>query len=342
MSETGGPADPDVTIVVVPRERFAMARRSLETLYRETEPTFRLVYVDGGSPPALSVHLAAEARRRGFEIIRTESYLSPNGARNLGLPHATGRYVVFLDNDVLVAPGWLSALMRCAEETGADLVGPLYGIGEPENGQVHMAGGTARIEEAQGVRRLLEKHRFAGRFVSEIEKELRRDTTELLEFHCLLARLDTLREITPLDEELLNMGEHVDLCLAVRERGGSVWFEPASRVSYVPPSSLDSSDRAFFRLRWSERWTQRSLDRLREKWRLAPDDPFLQESFRWVRSHRRLPLKRVQRLLERIPGRALAHLALYALAAAELVWNRCRVGIGSFPARRPLGVGHPP
>src|SRR5262249_24309080 len=42
--------DPDVTIVVVPRERFSFARASLEALYRHTDPPFHLVYVDGGSP----------------------------------------------------------------------------------------------------------------------------------------------------------------------------------------------------------------------------------------------------------------------------------------------------
>ena len=315
-----------VTIVVVPRERFAVTRRSLETLYRETDFPFRLVYVDAGSPPPIARYLEGQARERGFELLRSDQFLSPNEARNRGLARASGRYVVFVDNDVLVTRGWLAALVRCAEETGADLVGPLYGIGELGGGFVHMAGGTARIEETGGSRRLLESHRFAGRQLREIEPELRREATELVEFHCVLARRETLDALGPLDEELLSTAEHIDLCLAVRQRGGIIYVEPLSRVSYLPPPPLDKEDRPYFRLRWSEAWTLRSMTRLRQKWRLSADDPYFEDHLRWLRSHRRLPLRGVQRSLERFLGERLARFPKAALAAAETAWNRWSVG----------------
>ncbi|MEO8431347.1 MAG: glycosyltransferase [Acidobacteriota bacterium] len=319
------PTEP-VTVIVVPRERFSVARRALETLYRETEVPFRLIYVDAGSPPDLAAHLERESRRLGFDLVRREAFLSPNEARNLGLSRATGRYVVFADNDLLVSRGWLSALVSCAEETGADLVGPLYGIGEPEKGRVHMAGGTARIEEKNGSRTLREEHRFAGRLLREVETGLRREETELVEFHCMLARLETLRTLGPLDEEILSTGEHVDLCLAVRKQGGGVWIEPAARVTYIPPPPLLPMDRAYFRLRWSERWTRRSFDRFRVKWQLSPGDPYFPEHLRWLRSHRRLPLQRVRQIADALPGRRLPRLAWLAVSGAEMLWNRWTVG----------------
>jgi GT2 family glycosyltransferase len=316
---------PEVTIIVVPRERFAVTRRALETLYSETDYPFRLIYVDGGSPLKIARYLEEQAGQRGFELLRSERFLSPNEARNWGAAHASGRYAVFVDNDLLVSRGWLAALVCCAEETGADLVGPLYGVGEPELGWIHMAGGTARIEENGGVRRLTEEHRFAGRLLREIEPELHRVATDLVEFHCMLARRETLDALSPLDEELLSTGEHIDLCLAVRQRNGSIYFEPASRVSYLPPPPLDAADRPYFRLRWSEAWTRRSLTRLQQKWGLAANDPYFDDHLRWLRSHRRLPLQAKQRLLERFFGDRLARFPKMALAAAETVWNRWSV-----------------
>lgn len=41
------------TIVIVPRERFSAARRSLESIYEHTEPPFEFVYVVG-APPSMS------------------------------------------------------------------------------------------------------------------------------------------------------------------------------------------------------------------------------------------------------------------------------------------------
>jgi GT2 family glycosyltransferase len=315
------PPPAGVTVIAVPRERFSVTRRALESLCGEMAPGFRLVYVDGGSPPAVARYLAEQSKARGFELVRTERFLAPNEARNLGLRHAgAGRYVVFVENDVLLAPGCLATLVRCAEETGADLVGPVYGEGEPERGFIHMAGGTAGIREEEGARRLTATRRFSGRRIAEIEGELKREPTELLEFHCLLARLSTLQALGPLDERLLCTAEEIDLCFAVRDRGGAIYLEPAARVTYVTPPPLDRSDYAFFQLRWSETWTRTTFARMREKWNLADRDPYFPEHVRWIRSHRRLALQRVQERIRRALGR-LARWPLLALAFFEVVAN---------------------
>ncbi|HEV2063023.1 MAG TPA: glycosyltransferase [Thermoanaerobaculia bacterium] len=316
------PAEPLVTLIVVPRERFGVALRSLESIYADTHFPFRLIYVDAGSPPAVSRALAARAQARGFELLRVDPFLAQNEARNLVLLRVQTRYVAFLDNDILVAPGWLEALVRCAEETGADLVGPLYMVGEPPGDFVHMAGGTVQIEEAGGRRRLVESHLYAGRKLPDIPVVLRRQQTELLEFHCLLARTACLQSLGPLDERYLSTGEHIDLCLAVRARGGTVYFEPEARISYLPPKTLDPADLPFFRLRWSEAWTKASFSRLRERWDLAEDSPYFEENLLWMRSHRRLPLAPVQRALQRLLGRRLARYPLMALALYEVALNR--------------------
>src|ERR1700722_135483 len=152
--------EPLVTIVVVPRERFSYCRTSLECLYANTHLPFRLVYVDGGSPKSVKRYLERQAEAKGFQLIRTESYLSPNQARNIGLRHVKTKYVAFVDNDVEAAPGWLEALVLCAEETNASLVGPLYCIGKPVHEVIHMAGGEASIRVEEGRRRLYEKMYF--------------------------------------------------------------------------------------------------------------------------------------------------------------------------------------
>lgn len=152
-----------VTVAVVPRERFSYTRPSLENIYQNTPPPFDLLYVDGGSPAPVRRYLEAESRKRGFHLIRTNHYLSPNQARNLAVQHITTKYAVFVDNDVLVNPGWLDALVGCAERSGAAVVGPLIYAGKPGSEIIHMAGGIAHIDTVNGKRVLREKHQFAGK-----------------------------------------------------------------------------------------------------------------------------------------------------------------------------------
>jgi GT2 family glycosyltransferase len=315
------PGTPEVTIVVVPREQFWVSGRALETLYERTSHPFSLVYVDGGSPRATRRHLESAALSHGFKLIRSERYLTPNRARNLGLAHVTGgKYVVFLDNDVLVGPGWLEALIQCAEETGAAAVGPVTCIGEPEGHLVHSAGGRGHIDDRNGIRRLVNENHFEHTRLDAIRPFLERSETELIEFHCLLVRADVLARISPLDEAILNDPHHLDFCLSVRDAGGRVFLEPASVVTQIAPPPVPWSDLAFFLQRWSRPATRRSLQRFTRKWRIPPDDPAIRSLAEWLVHRTHLALRNQHRAIQRVVGwrlgRMIERIGLLSLAAA--------------------------
>src|SRR6185436_15805021 len=120
-----------VTVAVVPRERFSFAERSLESVLQNIPQSVEVVYVDGGSPSPVREYLERQSAWPHFELIRSEEYLTPNAARNLAAARVRTKYVAFVDNDALVSPGWLDALVDCAESTGAWVVGPVYCESEP-------------------------------------------------------------------------------------------------------------------------------------------------------------------------------------------------------------------
>ncbi|MCU0526512.1 MAG: glycosyltransferase [Elainella sp. Prado103] len=269
---------PQVTIVVTPRERFSYVTESLESIFAYTSLPYRLVYVDGHSPPSVQQYLDAQAAERQFEMIRSDHYLSPNRARNLGMTHVKTPYVAFVDNDVIVSPGWLEALVNCAEQTGAAVVGPLMCQYLPIHENIHFAGGESRIiRDIKGRNRLREKMYRQGQDVSQVRSQLQRTPTELCEFHCALVRTTVIAQLGGFDEALLNTKEHVDFCMAVAQLGGTVYFEPESLATYVPTSPLKWSDLHYYMLRWSDAWELQSLSRLQEKWNLAEDSYFKQK-----------------------------------------------------------------
>lgn len=288
--------EPQVTIVVVPRERFSFVERALPNVYEHTTMPFQLIYVSGGTPLHVRRYLERESEQRGFQCLFTERYLSPNQARNLGIRELDTKYVVFLDNDALVTPGWLEALVRCAEETDAWVVGPVYFIGEFERQIVHMAGGTVHIKEQEGKRILYEEQYHLNTPLAEVRAPLRRQTCGHLEFHCMLVRTDVFERLGPLDEELLSVHEHIDFCLAVRNAGGSVYLEPKAVTTYVPPPPCKWWDLPFFMLRWSEEWNLATARHFNEKWGVSSvlhisdkSNSTLEDTIiRFARGHRRL------------------------------------------------------
>ncbi|NEP19752.1 MAG: glycosyltransferase, partial [Leptolyngbya sp. SIO4C1] len=234
-----------------------------------------LIYVDGNSPGKLKSYLAEQAQSKGFKLLQTDYYLYPNQARNLGIQHAGTKYIVFVDNDVVVSPGWLTSLVQCAEETDAAVVGPLMCQHEPIHQEIHFAGGESHIwVDKLGRRRLREKMLYQGKRVADMRDRLTRTPTELAEFHCVLVRRSVFDTVGLLDEAMLNTKEHLDFCMTVREAGETVYFEPNALVTYVPGPPQELADVHYYMLRWSNEWTLASLTRLREKWDLAEDGYF--------------------------------------------------------------------
>ena len=264
---------PQVTIVVVPHERFSCTRASLESIYQNTDRAFSLIYVDGNSPDRVREYLQRKAHEYNFQLIRTEHYLSPNQARNIGLARVDTKYTVFIDNDVTVEPGWLNKLIDCAEETDATVVCPVVCIEKEFGTQVYLAGGEARIylevgkESAE--RKVREKYYFKNLPLAEIPLRLKRQECKLAKFHALLVRTDIFDSIGQLDEKLLGDREHLDFCLTVINAGKTIYCEPDSLVTYVPPQNLTLADLSYFQLRWSDAWERSSQKYFRKKWNLT-------------------------------------------------------------------------
>jgi hypothetical protein len=270
--------DPLATIVVTPRERYAVARRALATLVENTPENHRLVYVAPGAPAAIQQELAALCASRGYELIVRPDYRAPNPSRNLGLARVQTRYVVFLENDVVVERGWLEALVRCAEQEQADVVSPLCLIGELSERNVHSLGGTLQIENVAGKTRLQERHHCGPICLRTDPRRLTRIPADYSEFHCALVRRSVFDRMGPLDEQVLGAAEHIDLALHLRSMGCRGFAEPAAVVSYLP-QAYTLADLDTYAVRWSDGWHFPTMKHLCEKWGLAPDSPLFHDYF---------------------------------------------------------------
>lgn len=310
---------PQVTIVVAPRERFSLTKRSLESIYEHTDTPFELIYVDGRSPRWIANYLKEQSVRRGFTLIRSDKYLPPNHARNMGLRQVKTPYVVFVDNDLIVTPGWLSPMVRCAEETGAWAITPLILESEPEDELIHMAGGELAFTGEPGHRRFTTDHRLQGVKVPDVKGTLERQQCDFAEFHCVLVRTDAFEKMGELDEKLLSTREHLDLSLSVTNAGGTVFFEPESLVAYTKPPPVAWYDVPYFLLRWSEAWNTSSLEHFSQKHGI---DPSYVQEMRHKGGRRRVVFLPIRHAGQRILGKGLEQKVAKVMGRAEKKLNK--------------------
>jgi GT2 family glycosyltransferase len=122
------PDAPSADVVVCVHDALDDLRLCLQALLAKTERPFRLIVVDDGSGEAASGFLRAFADRHpAVTLIRREQ--APHGytlAANRGIEASEGDYVVLLNSDTIVTPGWLRRLIAHGEaHPDVGVLGPL-------------------------------------------------------------------------------------------------------------------------------------------------------------------------------------------------------------------------
>lgn len=120
-------SDRPLVSVVVPNYNYARTLAlCLRAVQEQTYQPLELILVDDGSTD----DSVAIAERLGVRVVRTPHNQGVAAARNLGIGHATGEFLVFVDSDVAIAPDAVEVAVSMLEEDPA--VAVVCSIHEPE------------------------------------------------------------------------------------------------------------------------------------------------------------------------------------------------------------------
>jgi len=96
-------------IIIPARNRYAGTRALLESIYRHTDSMFHIYVVDDGSTDE-TMDLG-KIYTRDITILRNRLGRGRSAALNKGIQAGSNRYVVFLDNGIDLAQGWLENMI---------------------------------------------------------------------------------------------------------------------------------------------------------------------------------------------------------------------------------------
>ena len=115
-------ATPDVSIVIPVFNHFELTYACIEAISARSDgPSYEILVVDDGSSDCTAEMLASID---GVRVVRNAAQLGFIGACNAGAAAARGQYLVFLNNDTEVQPGWLRELRATFDaEPSAGIVG---------------------------------------------------------------------------------------------------------------------------------------------------------------------------------------------------------------------------
>jgi GT2 family glycosyltransferase/MoaA/NifB/PqqE/SkfB family radical SAM enzyme/predicted Zn-dependent protease len=218
IPEAAGRDAVHVSVIVPVFNKVEFTRDCIAALWdTSSDVPYELIVVDNGSEDGTAEYLRSLSGKA--VVISNRENLGFAAACNQGARAARGDLLVFLNNDTVPRPGWLSALVGGAREDVADICGSrlLY-----PNGKVQHAGIAFHDQgDAYHVfRNLPGEHPAANR----------KRWMQCVTGACMLVRRDMFLELGGFDEGYRNGYEDVDFCLRAKERGLRTLYVPESVV----------------------------------------------------------------------------------------------------------------
>lgn len=116
-----------VDIVLCVHNAFEDVKECLTSIRRHTKVDYRLLIVDDGSQAETRDFLKSWVQEDSVAtLFRNETARGYTKAANIGLRASKGDYIILLNSDTIVTPGWLEKLIECANsQKNIGIVGPL-------------------------------------------------------------------------------------------------------------------------------------------------------------------------------------------------------------------------
>lgn len=196
--------------------------RCLEHLLAQDHPNYEVVVVDDGSSDD-SVAIAQEALGHGrLTVVRSPLNRGCPHARNLGLRHAAGDIVAFIDADGYAAPDWLCRVVAAfdGDPTIGAVASTVFFAGNPL--VINGAGGTVN-RQGWGADLLMNVPYGRGVIPSEA----------LYPMGCGMAlRRAAVDRVGPFDEHMLNYYDDVDYGMRLWRAGYRVVVAPDAWIDH--------------------------------------------------------------------------------------------------------------
>ncbi len=113
-----------VSIIILNYNGENVLEDCLDSIVRETNCNFEIIVVDNDSPDKSGEKFSKQFQSCKF--ILNDKNVGVSEGLNIGIRNSNGKYIVLLNNDLIVAPKWIDYLFEAQKENGVGLYQPKF------------------------------------------------------------------------------------------------------------------------------------------------------------------------------------------------------------------------
>lgn len=220
---------PLVSVITINYNQLQLTCQLLDTLRKVTYPALEVIVVDNDSaenPTAVITTQYPEVK-----LLVSEQNLGFAGGNNLGIAASRGKYLMFLNNDTEVDPGFLEPLVDLFESN------PLAGAASSKilyynSGETIQYAGSTRIDPFTGrSKRIGYLETDKGQYDSVRQ-------TDLAHGAAMMVPRRIIDQVGMMPEFFFLYYEEVDWCESIKKGGYKIYFIPGSKVYHKESMSI--------------------------------------------------------------------------------------------------------
>ena len=270
---------PKISIVIANKDHVEDLKRCISSiLEKSTYDNYEIIVVENNSTTKEIFNYYEELKENEqIQVVTFTGNFNYSAVNNLGVKHATGEYILLLNNDTqVITVNWIEELLMYAQRPDVGAVGA----------KLYYANKT--IQHA-GVVLALGAHRTAGHShygqhrdnLGYMGRLCYTQDVSAVTGACLLVKKALYDEVGGLDESFAISLNDVDFCLKLRQKGYLNVFTPFAELYHLESVSRGLDDNG----EKAERYNKES-EQFRQKWKevLEAGDPYYNPNFSLDRS----------------------------------------------------------
>ncbi len=272
--------NPKISIVIANKDHAEDLKRCVDSIIeKSTYENYEIIIVENNSTTTEIKELYGQYQKEhaNIKVVTFEGAFNYSAVNNLGVKHATGEYILLLNNDTeVITSNWLEEMLMYAQREDVGAVGAklLYADRTIQHAGVVLGLGAHRTAGHGHYKMSVQNLGYMGRLCYA-------QNVSAVTGACLLVKKSAFDEVGGLEESFAISLNDVDLCLKLREKGYlNVWtpFALLYHHESISRGLDDSGEKA-------ERYNRES-EQFRSKWKdvLEAGDPYYNPNFTLDRS----------------------------------------------------------